>query len=182
MRRINYLLSWSERSVGIALPSRISPALRIPVIALAAAMGLVVLLWTVQATRLRAAERDGTVYANRLAAVDVAVARVRVLERDVAQLRSLSDRVVEIRRSGDAQASEFAALGNRLPDGVWLTSVRADRGALALEGRSARLGAVGTAMDALAGLPGYSGARLIAVRAEPARSGVTYSLELDRSK
>jgi Tfp pilus assembly protein PilN len=182
MRRINYLASWSERSIGITLPSRIAPALRIPVIALAAAMTLVAVLWTVQTARLRAAERDGTAYANRLAAVNAAVARVRVLERDVAQLRSLSDRVVEIRRSGDAQASKIAALGNRLPGGVWLTSVRADRGALALEGRSARLAAVGTAMDALAGLPGYSGARLIAVRAEPARSGVTYSLELDRSK
>ncbi len=182
MRRINYLVSWSERSIGLALPTGISPALRIPLIALGAAMALVALLWAVQTTRLRAAERDGTVYANRLAAADMSAARVRVLEHDVAQLRSLSDRVAHIRGSGDAQASEIAALGNRLPNDVWLTSLRVDRGVLALEGRSARLVAVGTAMDALAGLPGYAGARLVAVRAEPARSGVTYSLELERRR
>jgi Tfp pilus assembly protein PilN len=182
VRRINYLVSWSERSIGVALPNEIAPALRIPLIALAAATTLVALLWTVQATRLRTAERDATAYAYRLAAADAAVARVRVLEREVAQLRSLSDRVAQIRRTGDARASEIAALGNRLPDGVWLSSLRADRGVLALEGRSARLSAVGTAMDALAGLPGYSGARLVAVRTEPARSGVTYSVELERRR
>lgn len=182
MRRINYLLSWSERSIGIALPDGVSPSLRIPLIALGAAMTLVALLWTVQTARLRAADHDGTVYANRLVAADTAVARVRVLERDVARLRSLSDRVAQMRRSGDAQASEIAALGNRLPDGVWLTSLRADHGVIALEGRSARLAAVGTAMDALAGLPGFAGARLVAVHAEPARSGVTYSVELERRR
>ena len=182
MRRINYLLSWSERSIGIALPNGISPALRIPLLALGAAMVLVALLWTVQTTRLRAAERDGTVYANRLAAADAAAARVRVLEHDVAQLRALSGRVAQIRRSGDAQASEIAALGNRLPNDVSLTLLRADPGVLALEGRSARLAGVGTAMDALAGLPGYAGARLVAVRAEPARSGVTYTVELERRR
>jgi Tfp pilus assembly protein PilN len=182
MRRINYLVGWSERSIGIALPNGISPALRIPLAALVAALTLVALLWTVQMTRLRAAEREGIVYADRLAAIDAAVARVRAIEHEVAQLRALSERVVQIRRSGDAGASEIAALGNRLPDGVWLTSLRAERGALALEGRSVRLAAVGTAMDALAQLPGYSGARLVAVHAETAQSGVTYSVELERRR
>jgi Tfp pilus assembly protein PilN len=179
MTRINFLIGWSERSIGIALPNTIPPALRLPLVALAAAIGLVVLLFAVQAERLRSVQREGAAFDRRLSALDADVARVHVVERDVLRLRGLTDRISRIRRSGDVRANEIAALGNRLPAGVWLTSLRADRGVLALEGRSERLASVGTAMDALAQLPAYSAARLVTVREEPARHGVTYSVELE---
>jgi Tfp pilus assembly protein PilN len=182
MKRINYLTSWSERRLGVALPSSVAPRLRAPLAALAAALALVGLLWMVQATRLHAAEREGVAYAQRLAAIEIAVARVRVVERDVARLRILSERVAEVRGSGARSASEVAALGNRIPAGAWLTLLRADRAALALEGRSARIDTVGSMIAALAGLPPYVGARLVTLRDDPVRADVTYAIEVDRKR
>jgi Tfp pilus assembly protein PilN len=179
MRRINYLVTWSERHAGVALPHTIAPALRGPLTALACAIAFVIVIWGVQHARLRAAERDGAGLARRLAAAEPRIARVRTVEREVARLRTLGERVAQIRRSGTLRASEIAVVGNRLPPDAWLTSLRADHAALALEGRGARLGTVGSAIGNLAQLPSYSGARLISVREEPARSGVTYAIALE---
>jgi Tfp pilus assembly protein PilN len=178
MRRINYLPSWSERHIGVALPA-LAAELRAPLVALAGAIALAGVLWAVQATRLRAAEHDGAAIAERLAAMQLDVARVRTVERDVERFRALDERVEALRRSGAARANEIAALGNRLPPDAWLSSLRADRGTLALEGHSARLAAVGTTLASLAALPAYGAARLVAVHEDPARSGVTYALSLE---
>jgi|GEM_PF-1939374 len=178
MRRINYLPSWSERHIGIALPA-VTAGLRAPLIALASAIALAGVLWGVQATRLHAAERDGTAYAERLAATQLDVGRVRAIERDVERLRVLGERVDTIRRSGALRANEIAALGNRLPADAWLSSLRADRGTLAVEGHGTRLAAVGAAIGSLATLPAYRSARLLAVHEDPVRSGVTYALSLE---
>ena len=62
MRRINYLVSWSERRFGIALPPAVAPALRAPVAVFACSLALVLVLWSVQYVRLRSAERDGADY------------------------------------------------------------------------------------------------------------------------
>jgi Tfp pilus assembly protein PilN len=178
MRRINYLPSWSERYIGVALPP-VTAELRAPMASLAGAIALAGVLWAVQDTRLRTAEHDGAVYAERLAATQLDVARVRAVERDVERLRTLAERVGRIRRSGALRANEIAALGNRLPADAWLSSLRADRGTLALEGHSTRLTVVGTTIASLAALPAYRAARLVAVHEDPARSGVTYALSLE---
>ncbi|HEV2737768.1 MAG TPA: hypothetical protein VGU66_04220 [Candidatus Elarobacter sp.] len=179
MRRINYLPSWSERHIGVALPSVVAAELRAPLAAFAGSLALAGVLWGMQATRLHAAESDGAVYAERLAAAQPEIARVRAIERDVERLDALGDRVATIRRSGATRANEMAALGNRLPADVWLSSLRADRGTLAVEGHGARLAAVGTAIASLATLPPYGAARLVAVHEDPVRSGVTYALALE---
>jgi Tfp pilus assembly protein PilN len=178
MRRINYLPSWSERHIGIALPV-VAAELRTALAALAGAVALAGVLWGLQATRLRAAERDGVAYAERLAATQLDVVRVRALERDVERLRALGERVAMIRGSGALRANEIAALGNQLPADAWLTALRADRGSLTVEGHGARLSAVGTAIASLAALPAYRTARLVAVHQDPLRSGVTYALSLE---
>ena len=178
MRRINYLPSWSERHIGIALPG-VAAELRAPLATLAGLIALAGVLWAVQAMRLHAAEHDGAAYAQRLAATQLDVARVRAVEHDVERLRTLGERVNTIRRSGALRANEIAALGNRLPADAWLSSLRADRGVLALEGRGARLTAVGATIESLATLPAYRAARLIAVHEDPVRSGVTYALSLE---
>ena len=179
MRRINYLPSWSERHIGVALPLAITAEFRAPLVALAGAIALAGLLWVVQATRLHAAERDGATFAERLAAMQIDVARVRAVTRDVERFRALDERVEALRRSGAAHANEIAALGNQLPPDAWLSSLRADRGTLALEGHGARLAAVGTTIASLAALPAYGAARLVAVHEDPVRSGVTYALSLE---
>jgi Tfp pilus assembly protein PilN len=179
MKRINYLPSWSERHFGAALPSLVTAELRAPLFALAGAIALAGVLWGVQASRLHAAERDGAAYAERLAATELDVARVRAIERDTERLRALGERVDAIRRSGASRANEIATLGNHLPADAWLSSLRADRGTLAVEGHGARLSAVGTAIASLAALPAYRAARLIAVHDDPVRAGVTYALSLE---
>jgi Tfp pilus assembly protein PilN len=179
MRRIDYHVTWSERRIGVALPATIPPSLRAPLAAFACAVAFVAVVWCVQHARLRAAERDGAALARRLAAAEREVAAVCAIESDVARLRALSERIASFRASGALRASEIARVGNVLPDDAWLTSLRADRGALSLEGRSARLGAVGTALAALSRLPRYGGARLIAVREDPTGPGIAYSVALD---
>ncbi len=179
MRRINYLPSWSERHIGIALPSLVAAELRVPLAALAASIALAGVLWGVQSTRLHAAERDGAAYAERLAATQLDVARVRAIERDVARFTALGERIETTRRSGALHANEIAALGNRLPADAWLSSLRADRGTFAVEGHGARLAAVGTTIATLATLPAYRAARLVAVHEDPVRAGVTYALSLE---
>lgn len=178
MRRFNYLPGWSERGAVLGLPA-LAPSLRAPLVALVCALALVGVLWAVQQARLASVERRGAEYARRLAALTVEIARVRALERERARLDMLRTRVDAIRRSGPLHAGEIAALGDRLPDGAWLTSLRADRGALTLEGRGARIEAVAGAVSELAGLPAYGIVRLLWVRAESAGSGVSYALALD---
>ncbi|HYW54845.1 MAG TPA: hypothetical protein VE826_12815 [Dongiaceae bacterium] len=182
MRRINYVVSSSERHAGIALRLTVAPALRAPLAVLACSLALVAVLWTVQHVRLLAAERDGAEYARRLATAQAGFARMRTVERDVARLRALTERVAAVRRSGAQRAGEIAALGNRLPPDAWLTSLRADRIALTLEGHGARIGTVGTAIAGLAHLPPYTGVRLLSVREDSARSGVTYAIALDQPR
>ena len=179
MRRINYIVTWTERHAGFALPAAIAPSLRGPLAALACSIAFAGVVWGVQHARLDAVERDGAGLARRLAASERDVARVRTIERDVTRLRALGERVARIRRSGTLRASEIAVVGNRVPPDAWLTSLRADRSALALEGRGARLAAVGTTIAGLAGLPAYAGARLISVHDDPAGFGVTYAIALD---
>jgi Tfp pilus assembly protein PilN len=179
VRRINYLPSWSERHIGVALPPVVAPELRAPLAAFAGALALAGVLWGLQSTRLHAAEADGAVYAERLAATQPEIARVRAIERDVDRLEALGERVATIRRSGTLRANEIATLGNRLPPDAWLSSLRADRGTLAVEGHGARLAAVGSAIASLAALPAYGAARLVAVHEDPVRAGVTYALSLE---
>ena len=179
MRRIDYAVTWSERVLGFALPTVVRPALRAPLAALACAIALVIVMWGVQHARLRAAERDGAQLAYRLADAEHDLARVRVVERDGTRLRALAERLASIRRSGPQHASEIAVIGNQLPADAWLTSLRADRAAIQLEGRGTRLAAVGTAIASLSRIPAYAGARLISVHDDPNRTGVTFAVALE---
>jgi Tfp pilus assembly protein PilN len=182
VRRINYVVTWSERHLGMALPPAVPATLRAPLAALLCSVAFVAVVWSVQHARLRATQRDGAVLAVRFAATARDVARVRAIQRDVTRLRALAERVDRIRRSGGQRASEIAVVGNALPSDAWLTSLHADHGALALEGRGARLGTVGTAIAELAKLPSYGGARLISAHEDPARQGVTYAIALEERR
>jgi Tfp pilus assembly protein PilN len=198
VRRTNYIVTWSERHFGIALSPAVAPPLRAPLVALLCSLAFVLVVWSVQHARLRAAERDGVELARRYTTTARDVARVRAVEHDVTRLRALAERVANVRRSGTARASEIAVVGNTLPAGAWLTALHADRravapggpnaltlasnSALTLEGRSARLSTVGTAIAGLARLPSYGGARLISVHEDPARSGVTYAIALEQRR
>jgi hypothetical protein len=182
MRRIDYVTTWTERHAGVAVRLTLAPSLRAPLAVLVCSLALVAVLWTVQHLRLLAAERDGADYERRVAAAEAGFVRVRAFERDVVRLRALTGRIAAIRRSGPQRADEIAALGNRLPPDAWLTSLRADRVALTIEGHGARLGTVGSTIAGLAHLPPYAGVRLLSVRENAARAGVDYALALDQPR
>lgn len=182
MKRINYLITPSERLFGHALRLAVPRPLRLPLVALAGALAALGLPYCVEMVRLQDLEKVGGAYEMSVAATVLDVRQVRVLERDVARLRVLSDEVASIRRSGDVHANEIAALGNELPTDAWLTALRKDGEALDVEGGGGRLTTVAAAMAALARLPQYSGARLVAVHAEAALPEVTYSIVLERRR
>ncbi len=182
MKRINYLVSRSERLVGVALPSGVPARVRRPLAALAGALALVAALDGLQAVRLARATDAGRLAAERLAGSERAVQRVRAVESDVVRLRAIVQRVAAIRRSGPAQAGAIAGLGNAVPGDAWLSSIRVEHGGYTLEGRGARLSAVGTLMAALAGAPAGGAARLLDVHDQADRSGVSYAIALERQR
>ncbi|HEY0393373.1 MAG TPA: hypothetical protein VGD01_02645 [Candidatus Elarobacter sp.] len=182
MRRINYLLSWSERHAGVALPNAVRPELRAPLAVLACAFGLVLLLWAVQDARLRAAAQDGVRYARQADAAEARLARSGDVERDVASLRALAERLALTRQTGARRAAEIAVLGNALAAESWLTSVHVDPAAISLEGRSARLTAVGATIGNLSRLHAYAAVRLVSLHDDSATSGLTYALALEQRR
>lgn len=182
MKRIDYRLTPSERRLGIDLAALVAPSLRGPLAILACALGMTVVVASVEDARLRAAVHDGAQDQRRLAAVELVLARARAAERDVARLRALETEAAAFRRSGDAEASRIASLGNRIPAGAWLTSLRADRGALQLEGGGVGVGLVAAALSALAQLPAYGEPRLLSLHESPLHHGVTYALSLEAAR
>jgi Tfp pilus assembly protein PilN len=180
MKRTNYLVTRSERLVGVALPRTAPARLRGPLAALLGSLALVGALDGVQVTRLASTAHEGRLAADRLAAGEGAVLRVRAVENDVVRLRGLVQRVTEIRRSGPAQAGALAALGNGVPADAWLASIRVEHGGYTVEGRGARLSAVGTTMAALASVPAAGAARLLDVHDRADRSGVSYAISLEK--
>jgi len=179
VKRINHLVTPSERWFGVDVPSLVSPALRAPLAVLACAIAFIVLVGAAEQLRLRAAERDGEGYARSLAAAEHDVATVRAVAADVTRLRTLNVQAETIRRSGPEHAATIAALGNRVPAGAWFTSLRADRTTLAIEGGGDRLATVAALLPRLAHVAPYADARLLAVHEDPVRTGLTYAIALE---
>ena len=179
MRRFDYASTTAERLLGFRFPPPIPPALRAPLVALAATLTLTGSVAVLEEARFRAAERAAAELRARLTTAEVSVARARLVRSDVIRLHALATQIAQIRRSGAARASEIAALGNALPSDTWLTAVRIEPRSRAIEGRAAAVSSVARAMTALVRLPAYAGARLLSVRDDAARSGVTYAIALE---
>ncbi len=178
MKRVNYARGTFEGTVGAPLAAVLAPALRAPLFALGATLAATGMLWGVQQARLEAVMRASDAYAVRLAALEPSGERVRAAQRELARLRAMNRTLDDVTASGARSASAIAALGNALPEGAWLTALRADRGTLALDGRGARLTAVADAISALDALGTYGAVRLTSARADALRSGVIYGLTL----
>jgi hypothetical protein len=87
----------------------------------------------------------------------------------------IETRVRALRASAHESANAVAAMGNRLPHDVWLTTLRAGPQSIALDGRSEGLASLATAMTSLrASSPRET--RLVNVAADPARGGLVYAL------
>ena len=177
MRRVDYRATWAERVLGVAPPAGVPAALRGPLASVACALAFAGVLQGVEHARMASAERDGDALARAVAHVQPALDATHRLAREVARLRARDDATDALRASGRASAGELVRITDRLPDGVWLTSVRLEPATVALEGRSARLDGVAAA---LAALEHGRGARLLSVRAQPAGRGFAYALAVPR--
>jgi Tfp pilus assembly protein PilN len=182
MRRINYLISRSERTIGFALPRALPPSLRAPLVAAAAALTIVGVAHAVAGARLSAANRDGERYADRLVRTEARVAGLRATEREVDALRAMARRADELRRSGPRAASTIAAIGNRFPRDARISALRIAGNGYTLDGRGTAIAAVGSTIDALSRLPSLRTVRLVSVRANGERGAVTYALALERAR
>ena len=178
MTRIDYLVSWRECFAAVAAP-RLPASIRRPLLAIVAAVALVGLLWAVEELRLRDAQQDGARFAARAAGAATAAGRVRAVAREVERLRGLTGRIDAMRASGSRDADNIAAIGNGIPSDAWLSNLRVDRGAYTIDGRTTRLATVSATMSALAALPPFAGARLLAVRRNAGRDDVTYTIALE---
>lgn len=136
----------------------------------------------IELVRFDAARRDGVALSEQLMEADAASVRARSVQRDLERLRGVAGHLEATRRAVLANASEIAALGNRLPPEVWLTSLRVGPDAVALEGRGARLDAIAAAMSALMRLPRFAQARLVSVRSDALHGGFDYAIALERSR
>jgi hypothetical protein len=179
MTRFNYAPSRFERAFGAA-SSRRAPIARGPLLALAASLLLVGTLVFVQAFRLRALEGAAAVLSTRRAALQPALVRLRSAEAEERRLEGLLAADRGVRRSGTLSANEIAAIGNALPAQTWLTGVRIEPGAVALEGRCAGMRGVADALAALARVDGIATVRLITAKRDATRSDVAYEIALER--
>lgn len=180
MRRINYAATPFETVTGTRATFAVPIALRPPLRELAAALLVVAAMAVVQERRIAAARLDGDVAAAHLARANVQTIRVHAMARERDLLRERAAHVDAVERSGAAWASEIAAIGNRVPKDVWLSSLHVQPGSVALEGRGTRLAAVGTTMAALVRVRAFSAARLVSVRESDDRREVSYAIELER--
>jgi Tfp pilus assembly protein PilN len=177
---VTYLRATDERLFGIRI--RVDQETRVPLAALGAALLLVGLAGLGEERRIDAAQRDASGSVRELAALAPRLAQVRALAADVVRLRALDARAGELRRSGERAAARVAALGDRLPNDAWLSAIRVEGRAVALEGRGTRLASVGSTLATVQHVAGYGGARLISVRRDPARSGVTYAIAVESTR
>ncbi|HTW83422.1 MAG TPA: hypothetical protein VMD91_05060 [Candidatus Sulfotelmatobacter sp.] len=177
MTRVNYLRP--RRDVFAALARRLDRRTRVPLASLAAALLAVAALCFVDDLRLHAARAAGARAAARLGSAHAALDAMRAAAADVDRLRALSRHVDELATSGTRSASHVALLGNRLAHDAWLTTVRLDGPAVALEGHGAALRDVGDALASLRRVPGYGAARLVSVRRDAARNEYLYAVALE---
>lgn len=133
-----------------------------------------------EAGRLAGLQRTGTALTEQLHRADADAADARALQRELARLQGIARRVAATRRSGPDGANDVAALGNRLPSNVWLTSLRRAPDTVSLEGRSAQLEAVAATMRALARAPQVVEARLVSAHDDTLHGGVAYAIAVDR--
>lgn len=162
---------------ALAFASRV----RVPLVALLAALVFDGASWTVERIRVAVLEHESAVRAARLDSLADAVTHARAREHELQRLHETYAHIADLAASGNDAAGAVIAIGNALPPHVWLTAVRMEPNGASLEGRSASLQPVGTALSSLARLPRYGGARLVAVHGEAGRM-LSYSITLEAAR
>ena len=178
MKRVNDAGSAFERLTGIS-PAALPRAVRVPLAALGVTMIGAGFCWGVEEARIDAALRSAEAYTARAQALDPPADRARAAAADVARLQNVARAVRDVVASGGRSAARIARIGNALPDDVWLSAIRADDGAVSLEGRALHVEGVAAAVAALGRLDASTSVRLRSVRSDARHANVIYGLALD---
>jgi Tfp pilus assembly protein PilN len=171
MIRFNYHQSAFERLFGDAPALRLTDRLRIPLAAIGAALLVVTATWWIQTQRVTALNDELAALQTRVQASHADESRAQRLMASVARLRALSAGIASARREAVAATNTIARIGNDLPPQTWLTGVGSTpAGAWTIDGRSTRVGEIGTMLRRVQSIDVGASARLVSIAAT-GRSG-----------
>ena len=171
MIRFNYRQSALERILGNAPPFRPTESLRAPLATIGAALLAVIATWWIQTQRVSALDSEVAALQARVTAATADAVRAQRLMESVARLRALRAGVATARREAVAATNTIARIGNDLPPQTWLTGVASTpAGVWTIDGRSTRVGEIGTMLRRVQSIDAGAPARLVSIAAT-GRSG-----------
>lgn len=164
MRRTNYVAPPFEGRFGAVFDAAVAPHLARPLVAAGAALVALALAAAIETHRVAALDAALAIVTAQSAAAASAASRVTALEAEVVRLRGIDTALRHARRAAAQRVNDLAILGNHLPARTWLTAVRTGRdGSWSIEGRSAALVEIGTALSGLQALDPAAPVRLVSV-------------------
>jgi hypothetical protein len=169
--RFNYHQSTYERLFGTVPAALLTEALRIPLATIGAALLAVTATWSLQSHRIAGLDNELSALQSAVHAASAGQVRAQRLNANVIRLRALRAGVAAARREALAATNTIALIGNGLPPQTWLTGVgSAPNGTWTIDGRSTRVGEIGTMLRRVQSIDDSSTARLVSIAAT-GRSG-----------
>jgi hypothetical protein len=169
--RFNYHQSRYERLFGDAPAALLTEGLRIPLATIGAALLAVTATWSIQSHRVAGLDNELTVLQSSVRAASAGQLRAQQLNANVTRLRALHAGVAAARREGLAATNTIALIGNGLPPQTWLTGVTsAPNGTWTIDGRSTRVGEIGTMLRRVQSIDTGATAQLVSI-ASTGRTG-----------
>jgi hypothetical protein len=164
--RFNYHQSPYERLFGDAPAALLTDRLRIPLATIGAALLTVTATWSIQSHRVAGLENELNALQLGVRAASADELRAERLTASVARLRALRAGVAAARREALAATNTIALIGNDLPPQTWLTEVGSTpNGAWTIDGRSTRVGEIGTMLRRVQSIDDGATARLVSIAA-----------------
>jgi hypothetical protein len=164
--RFNYCQSACERLLGEAAAVLLTHRMRVPLATIGAALLAVTATWSIESARVAGFERELAALQSRVSSASPDALRGERLIAAVTRLRALRAGVSEARRQALAATNTIAQLGNELPSRTWLTGVGSTpAGTWIIDGRSTRVGEIGTMLRRIASIDNGAAARLISIAA-----------------
>jgi Tfp pilus assembly protein PilN len=151
--RFNYLAPNRFERLAVFAGSLREARLRGPLLAIALSLVLLGVVRGVEDWRITAVGIRLDSIRGREAATAATRKHVQLLSTDVARLEKIDEYVRAVRQSGTERAQELAAIGNTLPNHVWVTAIRDTENGWAITGGARDVADVASALLALERVP-----------------------------
>lgn len=149
MTKFNFLKAPGESPLERLRDIEVTAGTRRALVGLTLACSLVIFADGVEQARLLHAHAAERANADRFAGDQQDMAGLRSAEETVQKLSALARSIHEVQNSGTLRAAEFAEIGDRLPDHLWLTSIHQDQDGLVIDGGAQNYAVVGEAIGRL---------------------------------